>query len=88
MDYRHRERRPDAELLDEEEMCEVEKAPIATQKSKAAAVKPQTPCALQAVGDRIARGKAIVVGLLYAPEQEDAIVGGEREGDDEQEYEV
>ena len=48
----------------------------------------EAPGALEAVRDGLARGQAVVVGLLDAREQEHAVVGGEREGDDEQQHEV
>jgi hypothetical protein len=44
--------------------------------------------ALEAEGDGVAGGAAVVVGLLDAAEQEDAVVGGHGEGEDEKQYKV
>ena len=64
-------------------ICEVAKAPIATQNSSAAAVTMRpVRSSPSATASRV--GRAAVVRLLDAREQEDAVVGGEPEGDREQ----
>ena len=48
----------------------------------------QATGALEPVRDRRPRGEALLVRLFDARVQEHAVVGGQREGDDEQQHEV
>src|SRR6202034_1190951 len=83
---RDRQRRADAELLNEEDVRSGEGADRHAEQERGGGY--EAPGALQAVGDRVACGETRVVGLLDASEQEHPVVGGERKGDDEQEHEV
>ncbi len=68
-------------------MSEVTNAPIATQNSSAAAVT-RRPVRSRPWATASRAGQPVVVGLLDASEQEYAVIGREREGDDEQQHEV
>ena len=83
---RDRERGAEAELLDEEDVGGDERADRHAEEQRGGG--HEAPGALEAVRDRLAGWQPAVVGLLDAGEQEHAVVGGEREGDDEQQHEV
>ena len=78
----HRERGAEAEFLDEDQLRGHERTDRDGEQERGGGHDP--PGAFEADRDGLVVGDAAVIGLFDPREQEDAVVGGEPEGDREE----